>query len=142
MPSEFSATQRRAWLTLLRAPGLGAAAIRALAARHGDIVTALEKSRRDAPEEARGWLAAPDAARLDAFAIGGEDMSGSFMEAERNHCRFADASCDGRRRAHRHIHRVVPGMVEMQDVFGAEILLAAQAGGERGATVVRFAMDK
>ncbi|MBS0590899.1 MAG: DNA-protecting protein DprA, partial [Proteobacteria bacterium] len=63
------ATRQRAWLTLLRAPGVGAAAIRALLAQHGDIVTALERARRDAPDEARAWLAAPDAARLDADAI-------------------------------------------------------------------------
>ena len=61
-----SALRQRAWLTLLRAPGLGSAAVRALLARHGDIVTALKHARREAPEEARDWLAAPDAARLDA----------------------------------------------------------------------------
>ena len=66
MSHEFSPTQRRAWLTLLRAPGLGAAAIHNLLARHGDIVAAFERAKRDAPEEARAWLIAPDAAQLDA----------------------------------------------------------------------------
>jgi DNA processing protein len=51
---------------LVRAPGLGAAAIRSLLARHGDILSALAQARRDAPEESRSWLAAPDPARLNA----------------------------------------------------------------------------
>jgi len=66
MPKGRKATHWRAWLTLLRAPGLGAAAIRTLLARHGDIVTALERAKREAPEEARAWLTAPDSAQLDA----------------------------------------------------------------------------
>jgi len=66
MPKGRKATPWRAWLTLLRAPGLGAAAIRTLLARHGDIVTALERAKREAPEEARAWLTAPDSAQLDA----------------------------------------------------------------------------
>lgn len=66
MTAGLSPSQQRAWLTLLRAPGFGAAAIRALLARHGDIVTALERAKRAAPDEARTWLAAPDSARLDA----------------------------------------------------------------------------
>jgi len=65
MPKGRKATHWRAWLTLLRAPGLGAAAIRTLLARHGDIVTALERAKREAPEEARAWLTAPDSAQLD-----------------------------------------------------------------------------
>ena len=66
MANEIEATRRRAWLTLLRAPGLGAAAIRTLLGAHGDVLTALERARRDAPEEARAWLGAPDSTRLDA----------------------------------------------------------------------------
>jgi DNA processing protein len=66
MSSELSSTQTRAWLTLLRAPGFGGAAVRTLLAKHGDIVTALEKARRETTGETRHWLAAPDAARLDA----------------------------------------------------------------------------
>ncbi|MBS0515766.1 MAG: DNA-protecting protein DprA [Proteobacteria bacterium] len=66
MSSDLSSTQLRAWLALLRAPDLGAAAVRTLLAKHGDIASALKHARRDAPEEARSWLAAPDAARLDA----------------------------------------------------------------------------
>lgn len=64
MPAASEAT--RAWLTLLRAPGIGAATIRSWLARDGDIVAALRRARREAPEETRAWLAAPDAARLDA----------------------------------------------------------------------------
>ncbi|MFT3790357.1 MAG: DNA-processing protein DprA [Rudaea sp.] len=66
MSNELSSSQLRAWLMLLRAPGLGAAAIRALLAKHDDIAAALEKARRDATGETRAWLAAPDTARLDA----------------------------------------------------------------------------
>ena len=66
MSNTLSSTQRHAWLTLLRAPGIGAAVVRTLLAKHGDIVSALRHARSGAPEEARGWLAAPDAARLDA----------------------------------------------------------------------------
>jgi DNA processing protein len=57
----------RAWLTLIRAPGLGAAAIGRLIAQHGDVVAAAACARRAAaiPESARAWLAAPDPALLD-----------------------------------------------------------------------------
>ncbi|MBN8885258.1 MAG: DNA-processing protein DprA [Rudaea sp.] len=64
MSDALETRRTRAWLTLLRAPGLGAAAIRDLLARHGDASTALERARREAPEEARSWLAAPDSVRL------------------------------------------------------------------------------
>lgn len=64
MSDALETRRTRAWLTLLRAPGLGAAAIRDLLARHGDASTALERARREAPEEARSWLAAPDPVRL------------------------------------------------------------------------------
>ncbi|MGH8123193.1 MAG: DNA-processing protein DprA [Rudaea sp.] len=65
MPTELSAAQTRAWLTLLRAPGFGAAPVRALLARHGDAVVALAQARRDASEEARAWFVAPDQSALD-----------------------------------------------------------------------------
>ena len=70
MPTDLSPQQTRAWLTLLRAPGLGASALRSLLARHGDAVSVLDFARRAAEIslEARAWLAAPDAARLDADA--------------------------------------------------------------------------
>ena len=65
MPTDLNAAQTRAWLTLLRAPGFGAAPLRALIAKHGDAVTALAHARRDAPEAARAWFVAPDQAALD-----------------------------------------------------------------------------
>ena len=57
----------RAWLTLLRAPSLGAAAIRAAVTRHGDAARALAAIIRDPTlaAETRQWLAAPDQRRLD-----------------------------------------------------------------------------
>src|SRR5699024_5424149 len=59
----------RAWLTLMRAPGVGAAALRAwLKAAADDIHGALAVARgeRRLAAAARQWLKAPDAARLDA----------------------------------------------------------------------------
>ncbi len=58
----------RAWLTLLRAPSLGAAAIRAAVTRHGDAAAGARRnhSRRDTRRRStRQWLAAPDQRRLD-----------------------------------------------------------------------------
>jgi DNA processing protein len=67
MPADLSAAQTRAWLSLLRAPGLGATQLRDRIARHGDAVATLAQARRDGqtPESARAWLAAPDQAVLD-----------------------------------------------------------------------------
>ncbi|HEX3123022.1 MAG TPA: DNA-processing protein DprA [Rhodanobacteraceae bacterium] len=50
-----------AWLALLRAPGLGAGAIRALVARHGSAQTVVAHARREAsiPAAARDALCAP-----------------------------------------------------------------------------------
>ncbi|MEI7035354.1 DNA-processing protein DprA [Fulvimonas yonginensis] len=59
----------RAWLVLLRTPGLGPAQLRErLAARAGDIRAVLEELRcaPGAGTAARAWLARPDAARLEA----------------------------------------------------------------------------
>jgi DNA processing protein len=68
------ASRRReleAWLILLRTPGLGPAALRALLARHGEARAALAAARRgelerplDAP--GRDWLRAPDGAVVAA----------------------------------------------------------------------------
>ncbi len=68
MPTDLPHNQTRAWLTLLRAPGLGAAGLRALLARSGDAVTALARvgHRGEIPASAHAWLAAPDADVLDA----------------------------------------------------------------------------
>ena len=59
-----------AWLTLLRAPGLGPVAVRELVAAHGDISRALAAARRGAYPRAdqacRDWLCAPDVDMLAA----------------------------------------------------------------------------
>lgn len=53
-----------AWLTLLRAPGLGASALRQLAAREGTALAALARARNDPaiPAETRAALREPDPA--------------------------------------------------------------------------------
>ncbi|WIG57118.1 MAG: DNA-processing protein DprA [Rhodanobacteraceae bacterium] len=57
-----------AWLTLLRAPGLGGAGLRALLQRAGTARTICRDARRLPGLEtaALEWIARPDAARLDA----------------------------------------------------------------------------
>lgn len=59
-----------AWLTLLRTPSIGPAALRTAVARHGSASAALHALRRgDSPREldvdARRWLDAPDQTRID-----------------------------------------------------------------------------
>ncbi len=68
MPIELDRDEIRAWLTLLRAPGLGASATRELVGRHGGAAAALANGCRDArtPESARAWLEAPDIAVIDS----------------------------------------------------------------------------
>jgi len=61
----------RAWLVLLRAPGLGPAALRELLAAHGNPRAALAAARAGRHERARApacrdWLRAPDHARIEA----------------------------------------------------------------------------
>lgn len=58
-----------AWLVLLRAPGIGPAALRSFVARHGDARNALAALRRgdgvrELAAETRAWLDAPDAGQL------------------------------------------------------------------------------
>jgi len=53
MPIELAAEETRAWLTLLRAPGLGGAGIRDLLEHGGSAAGALAQARRSAPESAR-----------------------------------------------------------------------------------------
>ena len=67
MPLELPVDETRAWLTLLRAPGLGAAGIRELVGRHGSASAARAAATREARvgPEARAWLATPDAAMLE-----------------------------------------------------------------------------
>ena len=62
-----------AWLVLLRTPGIGPAALRALVARHGDARNALAALRRgeglrELHAESRAWLDAPDARQLEGDA--------------------------------------------------------------------------
>jgi DNA processing protein len=62
---------KEAWMTLLRAPGLGPAALRKLVTRHGSSDRALQylrnnRSSTDLGEEARRWLDAPDRQLIDA----------------------------------------------------------------------------
>ena len=69
-----------AWLILLRAPGLGPAALRDLVVRHGDVNSALAAARvgdgmRAADSACRDWLRAPDRALIDSDLawLGAED---------------------------------------------------------------------
>lgn len=57
-----------AWLTLMRAPGVGAASIRAWlkAAGHIGAALALAQSEKRLAAETRRWLKAPDTGRLEA----------------------------------------------------------------------------
>ena len=67
MPLELSDAETRAWLLLLRAPGLGGAGIRELIGRHGSAAACVAAARRESSvaETARAWLAAPDADLID-----------------------------------------------------------------------------
>jgi DNA processing protein len=67
MPIELDDNEARAWLMLLRAPGLGGAGIRELIGRHGSAAACVEAARREAriAESARAWLAAPDTDLID-----------------------------------------------------------------------------
>jgi DNA processing protein len=79
MPSELPTAHTRAWLTLLRAPGLGASVLRDLLARHGDAPGIFDYARRasEISPQTRAWLDAPDGARLDADA--------AWLEHEHHH---------------------------------------------------------
>jgi DNA processing protein len=67
MPIELAVEETRAWLTLLRAPGLGASGLRELVGAHGSAGVSLDAARRHArvPEAAHAWLAAPDRALIE-----------------------------------------------------------------------------
>lgn len=60
-------SRTRAWLTLLRAPGIGPATLRSAISRHADAAHALDALKRDAQlaPEACAWLQSPDEQRLD-----------------------------------------------------------------------------
>lgn len=69
MNSKSHATNRDAWLTLLRTPGIGPGILRGLVSRHGSAVAALDALRlgpstRQLGEHTRAWLDAPDLSRL------------------------------------------------------------------------------
>ncbi len=66
MPIILSDDETRAWLSLLRAPELGASTIRDIVDRHGSAAAAIAHIRSEprVPEAARAWLAAPDAALM------------------------------------------------------------------------------
>jgi DNA processing protein len=71
MPSTVSESRLLAWLTLLRAPGIGPARLRTLLEHTGDIERALglsgvEWTRLGLPAAALVWRDAPDRARLAA----------------------------------------------------------------------------
>ena len=66
MPLTHSPAETRAWLTLLRTPGLGAAGMRKLIAEHGSAIAAARAAERDADAAARAWLRAPDEALIAA----------------------------------------------------------------------------
>src|SRR5471032_330061 len=67
MPTDLSRDETRAWLTLLRAPGLGPMGLRELLARHAGAAAIMDAARNESciPETARAWLAAPDAATVE-----------------------------------------------------------------------------
>ena len=71
MPLPANDSRALAWLTLIRAPGLGPTRIRALLERAGDVERALalpevEWTKIGASAAALAWRRAPDRARLDA----------------------------------------------------------------------------
>jgi len=68
MPIESSVAEARAWFALLRAPGLGAAGVRALVERHGSAAAACAAAARDSSLDGalRQALRTPDVALLAA----------------------------------------------------------------------------
>ncbi|MHB8448008.1 MAG: DNA-processing protein DprA [Rudaea sp.] len=67
MPLQLPLDETRAWLALLRAPGLGAGGVRELIGRHGSACAAQYGAAREArvATETRAWLAAPETALID-----------------------------------------------------------------------------
>src|SRR5689334_5441073 len=66
MPIELANDEIRAWLTLLRTPGLGASGIRELLDRHGSAATSIAAARsQTCTDIARKWLAAADPALIE-----------------------------------------------------------------------------
>lgn len=73
MDTESNRAALLAWLTLLRAPGLGPATLRELVSAHGGVERALDAARRGAPRRGDptcgAWLRAPDRAVLAADMV-------------------------------------------------------------------------
>ncbi len=67
MPLDLPSDETRAWLTLLRAPGLGPVGLRELLGRHASAAAIMARARGESriPEAARAWLAAPDTAAIE-----------------------------------------------------------------------------
>ena len=65
MPIELDHDEQRAWLTLLRAPQLGASGVRELIERHGSAGAAIAARDATLPEGARAAFATPDAAAIE-----------------------------------------------------------------------------
>jgi len=87
MPIESSAAETRAWFALLRAPGLGAAGVRALVERHGGAAAACAAGARDASLDAalHSALRTPDAAALagdEAWLAGANNHFLPFTHAD------------------------------------------------------------
>jgi len=76
MPIDLPHDETRAWLLLLRAPGLGPAGVRELVGRHASALAAIAAAHNEAgvPESARSWLAAPDAAAINRDLVWLEDV--------------------------------------------------------------------
>ncbi|MGH8172108.1 MAG: DNA-processing protein DprA, partial [Rhodanobacteraceae bacterium] len=70
MDTRANRAELEAWLILLRAPGIGASALRSLIERNGNATGALRAARRgEAPTadaSCREWLRAPDTSRIAA----------------------------------------------------------------------------
>jgi DNA processing protein len=78
MPLNQPIAEVRAWLTLLRAPGFGASAIRQRIAQRTSAEAVLAHLKRDALSEAtRAWFAQPDDALID------RDLA--WLDAPRHH---------------------------------------------------------
>ena len=77
MPVTHSLADTRAWLTLLRAPGLGVSSLRKLIAEHRSPQAAVDAALRDADEETRAWLRAPDETMLAGDT--------AWLDGPRNH---------------------------------------------------------
>jgi DNA processing protein len=67
MPIELPRDETRAWLVLLRAPGLGPVGLHELFSRHvgAAAVLAAARSEPGIAQPARAWLAAPDTAAIE-----------------------------------------------------------------------------